>query len=360
MTEYATGTPQGDGRYRYFFRDDSSGDTQRVEVLIEAVDPQTAEQLAAEAALAEQATEAVMNETGGRFPHSLAEYVGTRTGTNGAQSTLVLRMPKGRGQPFFLEPKIQQTPGILPVSPKVVRKIAIDIYEALTVLHSVGYVHGAVNTESLVWNRREAVLARYRRMASDPDGRQGAIDVADAARLLYHVAIGRPLNGDTLPPGDQRELNSRLFGLGDLIAAALDQQERRISASEAWARASRLVPVENSTAAATPAERREDSPEEAEARHRFRAIRTRHEDIRRRRYPPAPPSAEPRWTPPVSEELPSRSLGRVLLDEGIGAFARRLLGRIGKPAAAASRLVSGKAAVLLLVIVLVVLLGRIL
>lgn len=141
-----------------------------------------------------------MNETGGRFPHSLAEYVGTRTGTNGAQSTLVLRMPKGRGQPFFLEPKIQQTPGILPVSPKVVRKIAIDIYEALTVLHSVGYVHGAVNTESLVWNRREAVLARYRRMASDPDGRQGAIDVADAARLLYHVAIGRPLNGDTLPP----------------------------------------------------------------------------------------------------------------------------------------------------------------
>jgi len=50
----------------------------------------------------------------------------------------------------------------------------------------------------------------------------------------------------------------------------------------------------------------------------------------------------------------------VLLDEGIGAFARRLLGRIGKPAAAASRLVSGKAAVLLLVIVLVVLLGRIL
>src|SRR5690606_40302257 len=146
-----------------------------------------------------------------------------------------------------------------------------------------------------------------RRLASDPDGRHVAIDVADAARLLYRVAIGRPLNGDTLPPGDQRELNSRLFGLGDLIAAALDQQERRISASEAWARASRLVPVENSTAAATPAERREDSREEAEARHRCRASRTRHEDSRRRREPPAPPPAEPRWTPPVPGGLPARA-----------------------------------------------------
>ena len=80
-------------------------------------------------------------------------------------------MPKGRGQPFFLEPKIQQTPGILPVSPKVVRKIAIDIYEALTVLQR-RLRPRCREHRSLVWDRREAVLARYRRMASDPDGRQ--------------------------------------------------------------------------------------------------------------------------------------------------------------------------------------------
>lgn len=356
MTKYATGTVQEDGRYRYSFRADSSGGSGRAEVLIETVDPQSVEELAAEAALAEEATGAVMDGTGGRFPRTLAEYVGAGTGAEGARSTLVLRVPRGKGQFIYLEPAIQDRPDLLPVTPKVVRKIAVDVYEALAVLHGVGYAHGAVNTSSLLWNWREAVLARYHRVISDPDGRRSSIDVADAARLIYHVATGRPLSGE-LTHSAHRELNSRLSGLGDLVAAALDPPDRRISAAEARDRARQLVPVgENAQSDAAPAPRREDTPEEAAARREFRELRVEQQDARRRRHPPEPPP-EPRWPTPDPGLLKPRSPWRVLLDEGVGPAARQLLDRAGGPAT--RPLAVGTAAVLL-VIILGVLLGRML
>ncbi|GAA3967754.1 hypothetical protein FOF52_10290 [Thermobifida alba] len=326
MTEYATGPVQEDGFYRYSFRADNSGDPRRAEVVIEAVDPESAERLAAEAARAEQATGAVIGGTGGPFPRSLAEYVPTGHPGHRAPAALVLRVPRGKGGIFYLEPAIQEAPGLLPVPPRAIRKIAVNVYEALTVLHRVGYAHGAVNTSSLLWNQREAVLARYHRASRDPDGRQRSTDVADAARLLYHVATGRPLNGD-LSHSARRDLNSRLSGLGDLLAAALEPQDRRINAFEALERAGHLVLPRTGDSGTAPVPQRQDTAEEAEARRKFRSLRAKHEDIRRRRYPPPP--REPSL-PSIPDELPPRSPWRVMWDEGAARAARHLLGRLDR------------------------------
>ncbi|TDQ51589.1 hypothetical protein [Actinorugispora endophytica] len=338
MTEYdmgrGTGPQQTDGFFHYSFQRVAGKHVgEYTQIHVKAVDHRASERLAEEARRTQEITnELKSRDDRAKPPRTLARYVRFREDTGGhGTPVLVLGAHGIRESGRFLETAVQEDEVTLPLSAKQVRELGINLYEALTVLHGIGYAHGEVGAQNLLWDEHNAVLARCHAAERDHSGTERGKDVAEAARLLHYVATGSPIEAGTpLSPQAQRDLEACIRGLGSVVARALAPPRERIDAADAyrWLR-DLAVGHEDEPGGRAPRAEIADTAAERREREAFREIRNRHRAQRRARYPEQVAPPPPRVQPPLpgGDFLPRRSLWRVFWNEGIGAAAREVLTR---------------------------------